>query len=145
MKQIAERAGVAKTSVYRRAPDKAHLVFEVLFGGDAQSPTPGDLRELIAQLSVQFTDPVGRAAMPGLFAEFASRPELAERVRTAMLAPAYAAVQATFGDHDATLVSDMLFGAVFVRALIFDRPVGPEVTDALIDIVEGARLREPRP
>jgi len=155
MEKVARRSGVAKTTVYRRASDKASLVFDVMFGRAPRPPydsaedwTRG-LKELIAALSEEFTDPVGRAAMPGLIAEFSARPALAEAVRLQLLAPAYAAVSAVIdagracgeiGDFDEILWTDALFGAVFVRALLFDRPVGRAVTDALVETaLEGIR------
>jgi len=161
MEQVARRSGVAKTTVYRRATDKAALVFDVMFGSPppASIPNPQDwtlaLKELVAQLSIAFTDPVGRVAMPGLIGEFSARPELAEAVRGALLAPAYAAVSALLdqgrqrgeiGHFDDVLWMDALFGAVFVRALLFDRGVDRPVTDHLVEIaLEGVRLHEGHP
>ncbi len=149
IEQVAHRAGVSKSTVYRRARDKADLVFAVMFG--SEPPPPGHvgpdweavLKELIAALSVEFMDPVARVAMPGLFSEFSCRPELAERVRRDLLAPAYVAVEGLLDevrgrgvlrdDVDTELWCDMLFGAVFVRSLLFDRPVDKAVTDHMVD------------
>ncbi len=150
MQKIAQRSGVAKTTVYRRAPDKASLLFEMLFGREPSMPDEigpdwvSALKQMVGMLSEEFTDPVARVAMPGLFAEFSSRPELAHRMREELLQPAYIVLGALLEDgrrrgevtrrFDEVLWMDALFGAVFVRALIFDRPVGREVTDPLVDM-----------
>lgn len=135
MQAIARRAGVAKTSVYRRAPDKPSLIFDVLFGQGSRVSRDGGLGAIVARLSAMFADPVTRSTLAGLFAAFATRPELAEQVRTELLGPAYEAVASELDHPDAVLLTDMMFGAVFVRSLIFDRPVDPHVTETMIALL----------
>jgi AcrR family transcriptional regulator len=144
MERVARRAGVAKTTLYRRAPDLPHLVFDVLFRAPPPLPEPAaswqdTLKGLVATLSEVFADPIARSAMPGLLSNFSAEEGLANRVRSELLAPAYAVLDGWLQAHtdhapeERMLIVDALFGAVFVRALLFDRPVDRSVTDALVD------------
>ena len=150
MEAIAAAASISKASLYRRWPHKAALVFHVVFGApvpplDLGPDVEVNLHGLIQALSAEFTTPDAQAAMAGLLADFATHPELAERVRVELLGPAYAAVTALLqaGQHtglfrsdiDRTLVADMLFGTVFTRALILDRPLAEDGVETLVDHV----------
>jgi AcrR family transcriptional regulator len=84
---VAEMAGVSKTTIYRRWPTKAALVVDVLRSVKSQRvpmPTTGDfeedLRSIIYDLyeSLEATS-LGRA-LPGLIAEKVSDPELARAI-----------------------------------------------------------------
>ncbi len=150
MEGIAAGAQISKASLYRRWPNKAALVFHVVFGApvpmlDFGPDVEVNLHLLIQTLSAEFTTPDAQAAMTGLLAEFATHPELAERVREELLGPSYAAVTALLqagqqsglfrSDLDLVLVADMLFGTVFTRALILDRPLQEGGVTALVDKV----------
>jgi len=79
---VAERAGTTKPALYRRWPSLPHLVYEAAFpddvavalhlGGDLRT----DLYGIVVGVRDLFTSPVVSAALPGLIAEFARRPEL---------------------------------------------------------------------
>jgi AcrR family transcriptional regulator len=84
---VAEMAGVSKTTIYRRWPTKAALIVDVLRSVKSQRvpmPTTGDfeddLRSIIYDLydSLEAT-PLARA-LPGLIAEKMSDPELARAI-----------------------------------------------------------------
>lgn len=72
---VAERAGVAHTTVYRRWPSKAHLVHEAVFpASDAfDAPRDATFAETIYQLAdgllASLSRPAARAALPGLLAD----------------------------------------------------------------------------
>ncbi len=79
---IARRAGTSKPAIYRRWPNKAHLVHEAVFPvGEATAiPDTGSLTEdvqaLVARTAAVLTTPPARAALPGLVAEMVSDPGL---------------------------------------------------------------------
>jgi AcrR family transcriptional regulator len=83
---VAERAGTTKTALYRRWSSKAHLVHEAAFPATWTTliPESGDLatdvRAMIDGSRAMFTDPVARAALPGLLAEVGADPQLNELV-----------------------------------------------------------------
>lgn len=83
---VAERAGTTKTALYRRWSGKAHLVHEAAFPVTWTTliPESGDLatdiRAMIDGSRRMFTDPVARAALPGLLAEIGADPQLNELV-----------------------------------------------------------------
>lgn len=83
---VAERAGTTKTALYRRWSSKAQLVHEVAFPAPVTTliPESGDLatdvRALVAGSRSIFTDPVTRAALPGLLAEVGADPKLNDLV-----------------------------------------------------------------
>lgn len=83
---VAERAGTTKTALYRRWSSKVQLVHEVAFPTPVTTliPESGDLltdvRALIAGSRSIFTNPVTRAALPGLLAEVGADPKLNELV-----------------------------------------------------------------
>jgi hypothetical protein len=77
---VAQRAGTTKTALYRRWSSKAQLVHEAAFPAPVTTliPESGDLttdiRALIAGSRSIFTDPVTRAALPGLLGEVGADP-----------------------------------------------------------------------
>ena len=83
---IALRAGTNKPAIYRRWPTKAHLIHEAAFpeGGAQAAATEDDLRAAVTSLvrgaAELFSQPVVRAATPGLLAELASDPTLHTRL-----------------------------------------------------------------
>jgi AcrR family transcriptional regulator len=83
---VAERAGTTKTALYRRWSSKAHLVHEAAFPAPVTALIPEsgdvatDIRALVAGSRAIFTDPVTRAALPGLLGEVGADPKLNELV-----------------------------------------------------------------
>ena len=79
---VASRAGTSTPAIYRRWPSKVHLVHEAVFPADLASgvPSTGDLRAdvegLVRGSAALFSDPVLRAALPGLISDLAQYPEL---------------------------------------------------------------------
>ncbi|MDA3649616.1 TetR/AcrR family transcriptional regulator [Saccharopolyspora indica] len=88
---VAQRAGVHKTTVYRRWEDRESLVVDALtehVAADIPVPDTGaidtDLRELAAALVRWLTSPAGQAVLAAMFSDAARLPEIAE-ARTRVL------------------------------------------------------------
>ncbi|MBZ5737089.1 TetR/AcrR family transcriptional regulator [Nocardioides mangrovi] len=79
---IAARAGTTKPAIYRRWRSKAHLVHEAAFPVDDRMEVPhtaelaDDLRTMVRTVVAVFSDPVARAAVPGLMGEMTTDPTL---------------------------------------------------------------------
>lgn len=148
---VAARAEVGKPTVYRRYSNKAALVFEAVFGKTKAKADPdtgslvSDLREAYRWAVEEFAAPEARAAMPGLIADLAANPRLADLVRTRVIGPEYARVRAGLErarergeihpDADLTLAIDAFTGTALARVLILDRPVDHAFGDRLVDLI----------
>ncbi|MFE6174709.1 TetR/AcrR family transcriptional regulator [Streptomyces sp. NPDC056464] len=82
---VAQRAGVHKTTVYRRWKDRESLVVDALsehFATDIPTPDTGaietDLRALARALAQSMTGPVGRAVHSAMYSDAGRLPEIAE-------------------------------------------------------------------
>lgn len=153
MAAVADRAGVAKTTVYRRWPSRSHLILDTLTSvmrvaifdsGDLRA----DLYAFARTLAAGMRAPGSRRLVAELTLATAQRPELGDAFSRlyaqrradalAMLERAQAAGELRPGvDHD--ILIDQLTGALHYRMLL--RGEGP--TDAyaerLVDgILEGA-------
>lgn len=158
---VAERAGVNKTSIYRRWPDKVDLVRDALadaMGHADDVPDTGTLRGDLLGLSravagfLQST--VGGAMVRILLAE-GSNPELralanktwgdaARRGPQAVLARAAARGELADG-VDAARVLFTLAGAILHRVLVEQAPTSDAFVAQLVDLVlhGAARRRAP--
>ena len=82
IERVAARAGVAKTTVYRRYPDAAELGLQALahLKGPAADPPEGSVREqllaLLEQMRSVWRNPTFAAAMRRVTAEGTTSPEL---------------------------------------------------------------------
>uniref|UniRef100_A0AAU2JL87 TetR/AcrR family transcriptional regulator n=1 Tax=Streptomyces sp. NBC_00049 TaxID=2903617 RepID=A0AAU2JL87_9ACTN len=82
---VAQRAGVHKTTLYRRWKDRASLVVDALaehFATDIPIPDTGavetDLQALARALVQSMSGPVGRAVQTAMFSDAGRLPEVAE-------------------------------------------------------------------
>jgi AcrR family transcriptional regulator len=160
--EVAERAGVAKTTLYRRWPTKDHLAIAVAARmlGEVPIPDTGDLQadltEFASALAVQLNrvraagmpDPAGRSA--GLVAELAAaaarHSDIGEVVR-AGFAVRHAQAQARLQRArergglrpgiDPELLIEQLVGPIYYRILItgapVDRSYAARLTAAVLD------------
>jgi AcrR family transcriptional regulator len=159
---VAARAEVGKPTIYRRYPNKAALVFEAVFGRTKTKPDPNtgnlveDLREAYSWVIEEFAAPESRAALPGLVAEIAASPQLANLVRALVLDPEYARVHTALEraqqrgeihpDADLTLAIDAFTGTALTRVLLPSRPVDHSFGEQLVDlIVNGLAPRHTEP
>jgi AcrR family transcriptional regulator len=147
--EVAARAGVAKTTLYRRWPGKAELVLDAMAelfdtlrpvdAGSLRADAEAAIRDLVAVLSL----PETRAAFLALVTESARDPRLRAAVRTkiidrqrhlvyaaarrtaerAALAPAADTPTAQARIADPDLVFDIVAGTIVHRVLIAGEPV----------------------
>jgi AcrR family transcriptional regulator len=140
---VAERAGVAKSTLYRRFPSKIDLVRHALGSVADELPCAlsdslaDDLVALLQRLRDKFaSDPMGRA-VPALIEASARHPELREVQRTAVAERRRAGMErlAAAVEHgelpaatDIELLMDQLSGAVFYRSFV----TGADLSDATL-------------
>jgi AcrR family transcriptional regulator len=93
MEGVAARSGVAKTSIYRRWPSKAEMVFDLVLHSSAELPAmddrgslTGDLEALSARIVALVAGPLGRRIFPGLICDAASDRALMQRFRATFVA-----------------------------------------------------------
>jgi AcrR family transcriptional regulator len=154
---VAERAGVAKTTLYRRWPTKDHLAVAVAARilGDVPIPSTGDLHadltEFIAALAESLNrvraagQPAGNASA-GLLAELvaaaARHQDIGDAVR-ALYGQRHAMALARLaqareheglrGDIDPAVLIDQLAGPIYYRVLITGAAVGRGYAERLVD------------
>jgi AcrR family transcriptional regulator len=159
IEEVAARAGVAKTTIYRRWPSRGALALDAFlaeFQGQQPSPDTGTLRgDLLGALRAWIRSVTRTSAGPvvaGLIAEAQQDPELAaawrervvERLRDQHKVLLNRAVErgelAASTDQDVVL--DLLFGAAYHRLLHGHRPLSDkfarQVVDMIIDGIERA-------
>ena len=144
--EVAERAAVAKTTLYRRWPTKDHLAIAVAARilGDVPIPDTGDLRrdltDFIAALAaslnrVRMAGHPDRGASAGLVAELAAAAarhrDIGDAVR-GLYAQRHALATARLqrardqeglrGDIDPAVLIDQLAGPIYYRILITGEP-----------------------
>ena len=160
MEGVAARAGVAKTTVYRRWPSRIDLVLEL--ARDIAAPVKvgasGDLRtDLVAvvrEIVTVLHDPVARHVIPRVLAEAREREELASGLRQfwkerrrLLLTLLEAGVESgeLRPDLDLELAADAIYGPVYYRYLVTGAPLSAElaeeIVDQALDGIRGARRR----
>jgi AcrR family transcriptional regulator len=89
---VAARSGVAKTSIYRRWPSKAEMVFDLMLHSSDELPPledqgglAGDLDALAGRIVALVAGPLGRRIFPGLIGDAAGDPALMQRFRTTIV------------------------------------------------------------
>lgn len=149
---VAERAGVSKTTIYRRWPTKSALVVDVLAtlkAAQVPMPTNGDfeadLRSLVYDLYASLAGTSLGRALPGLIVEKSADPELAAAVeelwtsRQAEVAKVIRRGIATGqarADLDVRVTLELLAASAYYRLLItgasLDRRSARRHADALV-------------
>ena len=166
MDDVAERAGVAKTTLYRRWPTKDHLAIAVgaAMLGEVPIPDTGDLRRDLTEFAGALAGSLDRlrtaghdgGASPGLAAELvaaaARHPDIGEAVR-AGYAHRHALARARLEravsreglrpDLDPTLLIEQLVGPIYYRILITGAPADRGYAERLVDaLLDGAFTTE---
>ena len=84
--------GVAKTSIYRRWPSKAEMVFDLMLHSSDELPPvedrgslAGDIDALAGRIVALVAGPLGRRIFPGLIGDAAGDPALMERLRNTIV------------------------------------------------------------
>jgi AcrR family transcriptional regulator len=91
--EVAQRSGVAKTTIYRHFPEPTELLLRAVDGTVQYAELPetgslrGDLAEFLRRILPNFTDQRSRAAHYELWAALMRDPELAERRQQLMEVP----------------------------------------------------------
>ena len=158
---LAERAGVSRTTIYRRWPTKAAIVAAAvssLYLDRVEVPNIGSLSEdLVALLSESYrlmADGDGRV-LERLVRESGQNPELVDVVRSILYARRR--LYATLLNRaiargelppeiDQELLLDLLLGPLWFRLLLSGVPITPEAARPVVQIVlegaltQGARL-----
>ena len=154
---IAAKAGVGKTTIYRRWPSKGPLVIESISGlihlgpmvdsGDTAKDLAAFLRAVMTALGAQ---PIG-GTIPGLTADMANDPEVAGPFRRFIIEPKRARLAAILdraeargellGPADRELILDMLVGPILWRALLTGGALDAAVAERIVaKVVRGFGL-----
>lgn len=148
MEGIAERASVAKTTLYRRWSSREEVLeaaseqFVTEIGVPDTGTIRGDLLALLTSAIGVYSGLPGRA-MPGLVAAMARSPSLARSVREGLLANRRAALTAVLergirrGELrqgiDLGVTLDMLGGPLMYRLLVTGGPVDESTAVEVVD------------
>jgi AcrR family transcriptional regulator len=162
MEGVAARAGVAKTTVYRRWSSKEDLAMAVLLDMVAQVVAVPDLESTRDEL-VAFVDGavkilgstlMGRV-MQGLVSELAANPALArsfqERVVAMRVSEVHRLVERGIDrgdlrpDTDIELAHELLFGPVYYRLLLSGASLEAGLAERIVDAVLPAFATERQP
>jgi AcrR family transcriptional regulator len=149
--EVANRAGVSRTALYRRWARKSQLVVEAMVsrlparGLPDTGSTRGDLLAYTQQLAATFSHTPAARVLPGLVAAMATDPSLAASYRELLVQPLRQQVRAAVAraiargevheDTDPEFVIDALAGPLYVRLLITGDPLDPNYPSAAVDLV----------
>jgi AcrR family transcriptional regulator len=150
---VAQRAGSAKTTIYRWWPSKGALAVEAFFQAmgpllplprsDAGAPLD-ELRDQLRALASALNSPVG-VILSDLIAEGQRSPDIQAALIEGYLTPRRALMRQILergiaagqvrADIDLSVTLDALFGAIAGRALMWGRPLDLAWVDRLADTV----------
>jgi AcrR family transcriptional regulator len=145
---VAERAGVGKTTMYRRWPSKTDLVIAALHTSPPLEPVDtGSLRSDLIELLTQFLDITETTPIAGLLASLAAErqrearfaqlldPFVAERMRPLVRVLQRAVARGEIDpDSDLGLAASMIGGAIVLR-LFFGGAMDVETIQRLTDML----------
>jgi AcrR family transcriptional regulator len=147
---IARKTHRARASIYRRWPSKRHLVAYAVVSEMGDNPAAdtgtlrGDLQSAVDTLLKAFAGPLGQA-LPGLVADMARDPELAETIRREVTAARRKSMCDAFARADARgeiqsrldmeLLLDMLTGPFYYRILFGHQPITRQTTRDAVEYV----------
>jgi len=148
---VAARAGVGKSAIYRRHASKAALVAAAISALVSEIAVPDtgsthdDLLALMADAVAVYNDPVRAGVMPSLVAAMRHQPELASAVRDGFLTRRREALRAVLdrgiargdlrADLDVELALDVLGGPLFYRLLITGGPIDDALAAGVAELI----------
>ena len=151
MDDEAERAGVAKATIYRRYRSKDLLVSDAVAALVSESAIPdtgstrADLLALMGQAVELYSDSLAAGLMPAVIEEARRNPQLAATVREEFLAGRRAALRAVLergvqrgdlrSDLDFELALDVLGGAIFYRLLVTGGPIDERLGEGIVELI----------
>ncbi len=151
MDAVAERAGVAKTTIYRRWPSREALMLAAHERLTQENPWPdtGTLRGDLLEVARMLVENLGRPPLSRVAAatigEMAHNEDLARLFRAAVAEERIRMLSGIFeraaarGEvpprQDWSLLAQMLVGPVMFRVVVTGEPVTHEVGVALVDAV----------
>jgi AcrR family transcriptional regulator len=158
--EVARRAEVHKTTVYRRWPSKPELVADAVgLHSEEQVPIPDtgalatDLAALAASVAANLTAPGGERRSRSIVAAAATADDLAEAlhvfmVRRITLAEPIVERAVARGELpagvDARIVVEALVGPIWFRLLLTGEPLDDEFLDGVVAVVvRGAGAPDP--
>lgn len=153
--EIAVRAGVSKTTIYRRWRNKDAVALDAFvetLDRELVFPDTGsvrdDLRQEMAAVVAVVTDPPRRDLWTGLVGQAQTDPELAKGIAERLIEPrrqgAFDVVRRGIErgelhpDVDPETVVEAAYGAIHYRLLITKAPVSLDVVDRVLDHVLGS-------
>lgn len=149
MDQVAERAGVAKTTIYRRWPSKDNLIVDAHRSLVDTSATPpdtgsleGDLRALAGTVMAVLNRPRESRVMQASMGEMLTNEPLAKLYREQIIEPRIALIGSLFqraiergevpAEVDWRTLAYVLLGANIFRVAVMAEPPDPAVADRLV-------------
>ena len=158
--EVAERAGVHKTTVYRRWPTKPELVAEaVRVHSDENVPIPdtgtvlGDLQALASEVVANIGSDGGTRRSRSIAAAAATSDELAVGLHefwvhrltaTAPIIERAVARGELPPDSDANLIIETLVGPIWLRVLLTGEPIDDDLAERVALLVAtGAARQQP--
>jgi len=142
MDRIAEQAGVAKTTLYRRWPSKGALIVDCLL--DAFGPVPvtgaskaGIMSSAIYWIAAKIGEPGIGAAFAGVFSDAVNDPALREILATRLQEPYRLALREALDEPDdrVLLFIDVVTGTLLHRMGMTGEPMVSADVAALVDMV----------
>jgi AcrR family transcriptional regulator len=141
---VAAKAGVAKTTVYRRYGSPAELALAAIarMNADATDPDTGSARTDLIQTLEAVRSRIDPTVTATVLVEAQTHPEILEAARRQMIVPAVERFRRVLRqgvergelkrDLDVDLAADSLLGSYFARYYERGRP-GPEWPEQVID------------
>ncbi|MDR2983205.1 MAG: TetR/AcrR family transcriptional regulator [Nocardiopsaceae bacterium] len=141
--EVAATVGVAKTTIYRRWPTKAHLVLKVVQSMQAvvEAPDTGDLRADLLTVTTSMSRAMRQPGARELAAELVAASALDEtldqgvrRLWAARREPTLAVLRRAGVAHPEVVV-DVLAGSQYYRLLLTSDPLDDAYAGQLIDLL----------